>query len=317
MAMLVEDLIAELTHVHNFIASQSANTLAQSSQHQALIAKINRINSLTVEDSTNLNCTVSAGPWTQEEKDSLHKAVADRLSTCQGQGKKDTQTNKYVENYFTTTDTSVVGSANFSDQTKHSRIGFRMHKIGLRHPSEKTVGRIAVWFIYTSKRISNPSPDLLNQVVQDIKDAIKDIRAYTYPHAHITAYPIEPQGLSQAAYAYAYNDGDAPLGQSNTAATRSVMDRIINSAKFLRKTAKDLRPQIGSQISPTAASVNEAASFVRAMQAVQGVFNLAPSMNTPGSETEHLRAAHPQATQHVYLLINLFVCWLPLSQLAS
>ena len=132
---------------------------------------------VTMEEASELCSLIQQGPWTDEQKKELGKAVSNSVSsrmTAAGTKKRGNQTQE-LENFFcilSAADREVLGDANAGVHSRCNRVAEIMEKMGLCWPSEKTTGHIVITMA-TLQAAGLESPDDFHEAVTKLKSIIK------------------------------------------------------------------------------------------------------------------------------------------------
>ena len=140
--------VHKFLRVHAIAASEAAHAQIVYAQCKQLILKFNT-SPMTLDEATRVLEVLADGPWTPAQALELRSACANgaRPGTCSTSQK--CQTFHDPENYLTPTVWKILQSDSYTDKTKLNTYAMLLNKLGLRHPTEKTLQHCTAKFWFT------------------------------------------------------------------------------------------------------------------------------------------------------------------------
>ena len=197
MALKALQQVQELLTVQQPLLGQSFDAVmdAQCTNMAVLLQN----NPITMDDSTELNATIAAGPWTQQQKEKLATLLASQLvntmkETSTGKAKrKQNQELRNFYGYLTAEDKAILSAQG----SLHSRLSHAAHvcgKLQLLWPSEQTVGHVLNTVAHFNNTELQTAADYLH-AVQTIKKLIKAHEKASTRGFFLQTYPDDPHDL--------------------------------------------------------------------------------------------------------------------------
>ncbi len=188
----------------------------------AIVQKITMAKPCTVEECTRLIKCLMKGPMLEEEKQLCIKAVNDQSEEKGGvpvltsgsrpsEGRVQLQDNPFMHNYLTEEDWSCLLKETNMIEVKLHRVATRACCIGLTHPNEPTISKMASLCIASQK--SPLDPQAMLGLVRETKVILRGLMNTSAKDIAKgpTSYPDSSEEFKEkhsVAYAIAYTDGE-------------------------------------------------------------------------------------------------------------
>jgi len=273
------------------------------SQAKGLLLQIKRVSHLELDDATEMTTIIDSGPWTTEQSTELAIAIGNKVGSEEDQPanqiRRGLQMCMCFENFLTEEDWNIIFDTCTPLSRKINHLAMRAVSLGIVCPSENTVKRMTAVIIFAAMEGDTTlSAQSKNQIVVQIKQAIKLFSKDNKLTQHITKYPATAAELDPACASNAYGDAPVPLPVSGEdSATISTVEATLQGC--LRKTGKELRANKdmgGLNLSTAANSPNSIGALQQALAPLAMLFSGANSCNSiplqPGLKSFRLTGAH-------------------------
>jgi hypothetical protein len=222
-----------------FVQAQQAAgldaTVLQADQVRALMVELSTLQ-FAVVDATAITLVVTAGSWTQHQKESLIAAIAEAsVRRTMGFAKRDPQTCDCIEGMLTGSDWATARSPDLALDPKLMCVSNRMYQLGLVCPKETLLEKAAS--IVLAAHGGEHSAQDKQRACKQVKAFVKALdKRQRYPLSHQLVYPATPHELSSDKFQFAYSDG----GPVNAPVDVDVHGMYANIA--YRRSHRSLRP---------------------------------------------------------------------------
>jgi hypothetical protein len=227
----VEDVMRDLETTSRFIESQRkakqdvAGIL--DAQCRAVERKLNSLMNVDLVTAAALTDTITSGPWTQDQMNTLATIVrslldAENATTDGGTITKRRAMQKCtsIGQYLTHGEWDGLRSDAMLC-AKVSQLAQRAWSLGITCPLETTTYEFVKLLVHAGHwKTQLPSDEDIKAAFYDIKSAIKDCDSnQRHPLPHLVKYPINPKDLSDDRYNFAYPD-EPPMPVSSVSACK-------------------------------------------------------------------------------------------------
>lgn len=239
----VESLAQEVIQRAAFVKAQVSvgidSAQLMSAQVVAICSRLSAWKQLPVTDATRLTESISAGPWSAEQKSTLAAAIGEatvRMSAPTGTRRL--QHAPSIDRFFTAGDKEAL-TVNV--------VCRRAWLVGITCPSEKLSVRLAAIVAAVGMNGDQLSPSSRLSLLVDVKSCLKQMdKDKRHPFPHLPALPASPSDLGPDRLAFAYGSADqvvAGLGDASSAAVDMAV--LLSPA---RKTHATLRAAPPTQV---------------------------------------------------------------------
>ena len=241
-SVAVAAIVSHFEHIQTYaVALDNAGrdgSAMVASQAGSILNKIRNVDVMGCEDATLFIELASSMPFSAEDADRIQRAVDERVlagsSRSVGANQQHCDTFQHwlleadwkrLDNCSVPLGCDVVAAAG--------------HRVGIRNPSERLLGRMAAMVAIFGLRNGNPAEALLRNLKSDIQKSIKTSetqRPSDLPQ--IKHYPSRPHMMPPDFLRRVFPD-ETPVDAQDYATL--TIDHICTSKKFLRSTATALR----------------------------------------------------------------------------
>ena len=209
-------------------------------QGNQFLAKIRGLAVLSAPEATELQSAVNDGPWPDSVKNMLMNEIGMRMLAPNANTNRKQQRCNNLEHWVTQSLCDKFETPTSDPVGMHScTMGEFMHKLGFTTASEKTLGRAAVIVSFHALGNNNPTDLSLRTVKDKIQEHIKYLeRRSKYPHQHLVAYPLSPDGLPAELREYAYGE-DEPVSSAHAAE----IDKLCTTRTFVRGSSCSVKQE--------------------------------------------------------------------------
>ena len=224
---IVNAMVTDLTDMTKFVQVQVDGGAAKDAvvmiQFDALSNRM-KANAcpITTGQATAIGAAINGGPWTPDQRKSLHEVVNELLASSSTQPtRRGMQRLSRFENFQSKPEWQSIRNKLVARQARIAQVAARLWSLGCTCPSEKETSlRVAV-ILALCEGVSDDE-SILN-IFEDLKKAVKACAEKPYPHQHLLAYPSSPCDLPREMFEFAY-----PPDQSQPVeVTISELDGIV------------------------------------------------------------------------------------------
>ena len=209
----VEAVASDLEHVGTYVEAQLAAGRSMPSvleaQADALHHRLQNLAAVDMQQGSLLTLAVTRGPWTDQQKARLSRAIDGLVAKAQALPKRrGLQHVAKPENTMLDVEWRSLRADGPILSAKVAQVATRMWSLGITCPSEPTSCKFA-GIICLCCNIADPQEQ--RDVFERVKQAVKLLdEKRAYPHGHLLDYPPNMADLPEAMLEYAYN-GELPL----------------------------------------------------------------------------------------------------------
>ena len=217
---------------------------------------------LTMAEGIQLGTTISNGNWSAAQSALLRQAVNDKVNGVAGANFTNVTTQNFrtFHNYLTQTDVDFCTDNNNSKEAKRDRCLKRLFQGGLYNPSERTCSHITASLMVLCGYDSNSTPQVMYDLVCEVKRQLEWPRGTTRTLPFIKEYPADPSHLPETLYKSMYPDTTDPP----TAVQLVGVNRLVGIIP-LRSNHRSLRASSAPQSALVSAAQGSPAQCANAM----------------------------------------------------
>ena len=242
----IASLIKELDSATAFVAAQARLNipgydigLVKSGMAKSLAAKIRQLGQCTASDAAVLSDAVGRSCFEVEGRAALADAIATILAGVADVPKLP-QSLVYPERFLTSKDWEAVTAGTLPQKAQVVVDG--MLRVGLTHPSESAVGRLAGLVAATHWPEGSPGAEARYDVTQRLKTCFKSSRGRVKGLPHVRNHPDYPSELPAALQRYSVDD--PPITHEPASYQQECRLAVLrNSSKQLRGWPQPCPPQ--------------------------------------------------------------------------